>query len=43
LSYLIDEASITRFGFDHRFSKIKNIHDFKKAIPVRTYEDFRPT
>jgi hypothetical protein len=42
LSYLIDEASITRFGFDHRFSKIKNIHDFKKAIPVRTYEDFRP-
>lgn len=40
--YLIEEAGATRFGFDHNFQQIKTIDDFKKNVPIRTYEQFRP-
>lgn len=39
---LIDEAALTRFGLEHGFSSIKTIEDFKKAVPVRNYEAFKP-
>ncbi len=42
LSYLIEESGTTRFGFEHNFQKIKNAEDFRKNVPIRSYEDFRP-
>jgi len=39
---LIDEAALTRFGIDHGFSSIKSVDDFKKAVPIRNYEAFKP-
>jgi hypothetical protein len=42
LHRLVDEAALTQFGLQHSFTKIKSLKDFKSAIPVRTYEDFKP-
>ncbi|MBL7943217.1 MAG: GH3 auxin-responsive promoter family protein [Flavobacteriales bacterium] len=39
---LVDEASLTRFGLEHGFSKIRSVDDFRKAVPIRKYEDFKP-
>jgi len=39
---LIDEAALTRFGLEHGFSKIKSIEDYKKAVPIRNYEAYKP-
>ncbi|MFN4885351.1 MAG: GH3 auxin-responsive promoter family protein [Bacteroidota bacterium] len=36
---LIDFASLTTFGKEHQFKKIKSYSDFSSAIPVRKYED----
>ncbi len=38
---LIDEAALTRFGVEHKFSSIKTQEDFKKAVPIRNYESFK--
>lgn len=37
---LIQQAAQTDFGKQHNFSSIKTYDDFKKAVPVRDYEDF---
>jgi phenylacetate-coenzyme A ligase PaaK-like adenylate-forming protein len=42
LQKLMDQASHTVFGVDHRFSEIKNYEDFKARVPIRDYEDLRP-
>lgn len=42
LQSLIDEAALTRFGLEHNFSNIHSLKDFKAAVPVRTYEEFKP-
>lgn len=42
LAYLIEESGTTRFGFEHNFQKIKNADDFRRNVPIRTYEEFRP-
>lgn len=39
---LIDRARETRFGKQHQFSSIKNFQDFKKAVPLTDYENFKP-
>lgn len=39
LKNLIKTAENTEFGKDHSFSEIKNYSDFKKQIPIRSYED----
>jgi hypothetical protein len=39
---LINKAKETQFGADHHFDKIKTVHDFKKNVPVRDYEDLKP-
>lgn len=39
---LIKSAQETQFGKDHHFSEIKSYQDFKKAVPVRDYEEFKP-
>lgn len=38
---LIEKASQTDFGKAHDFSKIKSYSDFKGAVKVRDYEDFK--
>ena len=39
---LIASADVTRFGKDHKFSKIKSFEDFAKQVPIREYEELRP-
>ncbi|MBL0315241.1 MAG: GH3 auxin-responsive promoter family protein [Flavobacteriales bacterium] len=39
---LVDQAALTRFGLEHHFSKITTVDDFKKAVPIRNYESFKP-
>ncbi|MDP2161015.1 MAG: GH3 auxin-responsive promoter family protein [Flavobacterium sp.] len=39
---LIKEASKTKFGIDHSFSKIKTFSDFANVVPVRDYEALKP-
>ncbi|MGI8892813.1 MAG: GH3 auxin-responsive promoter family protein [Bacteroidia bacterium] len=38
---LIKKAATTQFGKDHGFSSINSYEDFKKAVPVRDYEDLK--
>ena len=35
---LIKQASITEFGKDHQFYKIKSFEDFANQVPIRDYE-----
>ncbi|MGE0588203.1 MAG: GH3 auxin-responsive promoter family protein [Cyclobacteriaceae bacterium] len=37
----IRKASSTSFGKDHHFADLKTYEDFKKAVPVRDYEDLK--
>lgn len=39
---IVSKAAQTAFGRDHGFSKIKTYEDFKKAVPIRDYEDLKP-
>ena len=39
---LVSVASETEFGKEHRFNEIKNYEDFKRNVPVRDYEGYRP-
>ncbi|MDO8366995.1 MAG: GH3 auxin-responsive promoter family protein [Saprospiraceae bacterium] len=41
-SEIVAQAANTAFGRDHGFSKIKTYDDFKKAVPIRDYEDLKP-
>lgn len=40
--YLISSAKNTAFGKEHHFGKIRNYDDFKKNVPIRDYEQFKP-
>ena len=35
---LVRHAQGTKFGLDHGFPKIRDVADFQKAVPLRTYE-----
>lgn len=39
---LISKASNTAFGKDHSFKDIQSYEDFKKAVPIRDYEELKP-
>ncbi|MBL7828208.1 MAG: GH3 auxin-responsive promoter family protein [Saprospiraceae bacterium] len=39
---LVRDARSTLFGRDHHFEKISGYEDFKKAVPIRDYEDLKP-
>jgi hypothetical protein len=39
LRSLVRRARGTRFGRDHGFQSIRDLCDFQKAVPVRTYEE----
>ncbi len=42
LKELVKAAKNTQFGKDHHFQDIQNYDDFKKSVPIRDYEAFRP-
>ncbi len=42
LAELLDAHSETAFARDHDLTKVRSYDDFKAALPIRTYEDFRP-
>src|SRR5690606_21193026 len=39
---LVKSGSRTIFGKDHQFDTIRNYEDFKKRVPLRDYEAFKP-
>jgi hypothetical protein len=39
---LIKTAQNTSFGTEHGFEKIQSYDDFKNAVPIRDYEQFKP-
>jgi hypothetical protein len=39
---LVKSAKDTEFGKDHGFNKINSYDDFKKAVPIRDYEQLKP-
>ncbi|TNF45794.1 MAG: GH3 auxin-responsive promoter family protein [Bacteroidetes bacterium] len=39
---LLKSAESTRFGKDHGFGTINTYEDFKKKVPIRDYEQFKP-
>ncbi|HMK03411.1 MAG TPA: GH3 auxin-responsive promoter family protein [Ferruginibacter sp.] len=41
-NHLIKTGIKTTFGKDHDFQEIKSYEDFKKQVPIRDYEAFRP-
>ncbi|MCU0380062.1 MAG: GH3 auxin-responsive promoter family protein [Chitinophagaceae bacterium] len=42
LRELLKTGKITEFGADHGFQEIEDHDQFKKAVPLRDYEAFRP-
>ena len=42
LQLLVKEGSKTIFGTEHGFKSIKTYEDYKKAVPLRSYEAFIP-
>lgn len=39
---LIKSGQFTQFGKEHYFDKITSYQDFKRLVPIRDYEDFKP-
>lgn len=42
LEHLLNSAENTYIGLQHNFSDIKNKDDFRKKVPIMTYEGLRP-
>lgn len=42
LQDLVTSAQYTEFGKKYNFSKLFNVREFKKSIPIHEYEDLRP-
>ena len=42
LEDIVKKAANTTFGREHDFSSIKTYNDYKKAVPIRDYEQFKP-
>ncbi|MEI6534905.1 MAG: GH3 auxin-responsive promoter family protein, partial [Verrucomicrobiaceae bacterium] len=40
LKRLLRTNAGTVFGRDHELSKVRSVHEFQKAVPVRDYDDF---
>ena len=40
LTNLIDKAKKTEIGTQYHFDQIRNYEDFRKQVPIRTYEDY---
>ncbi|MBJ96341.1 MAG: acyl-CoA synthetase [Rickettsiales bacterium] len=42
LKRILEREANTAFGKDHDFAQIRNRDDYRKAVPIRDYEGFRP-
>lgn len=42
LRTILHDNNKTRFGQEHRFSKIKSIKDFRDRVPISSYETLEP-
>jgi hypothetical protein len=42
LTMLIKEGRKTEFGQEHQFQQVENYEQFKNAVPLRDYEQFKP-
>ncbi len=42
LLQILDREQHTEFGRTHGFDRIKSIEDYRKAVPIRTYDAFEP-
>ncbi|PSN12750.1 acyl-CoA synthetase [filamentous cyanobacterium CCT1] len=42
LHQLLSRHSDTQFGCEHRFDQIRTPLDYRRAVPIRDYEGFRP-
>ena len=42
LKKLINTASNTEFGKEHKFGSLSNYNEYKQAVPIRDYEQFKP-
>jgi hypothetical protein len=42
LSQYIRKAEKTQFGKEHQFGLIQTVEDYRKQVPVRDYEEFKP-
>jgi hypothetical protein len=42
LKDLLKVGKSTEFGKDHGFDKVNSYEEFKKAVPIRDYESFKP-
>ena len=42
LETIIEDNKNTEYGKKYNFPEIKNINDYKKHVPLNTYEDFEP-
>src|SRR6476620_10302341 len=42
LQELLKGGKGTEFGKDHGFSKIRTYEEFREAVPIRDYEEFKP-
>ena len=42
LRQLLDQASATVYGKKYGFARLQDFEDFKKAVPLVSYEDLRP-
>ena len=40
LMRILDQNKDTEFGKKHRFSEIRSIEDYQRAVPVTTYDDY---
>lgn len=39
---MIQHAALTNFGLDHDFLSIKNLDEYRSAVPVRSYDQMKP-
>jgi hypothetical protein len=42
LQGIVSMNADTAYGRDHRFASIRNLDEFRSAVPINTYEDLRP-
>lgn len=42
LRQLLSHHSATQFGHEHRFDQVRTPLDYRRAVPIRDYEGFRP-
>ena len=42
LTDMIGHNADTEFGRDHLFAKISNVSEYKRSVPIRSYNEFKP-